>query len=144
MNGAPCLFDPARVRLDVAADSRDAAVEETIALLRDDPRIASWEEFRPSIGPKQVMDLEGSAGGVILVHGRNAAVKEMAASALRWNSPDGPRFVFAFAIPSAMTEQYLRKVGALARTCRDEGKLAALASVATAEDFAGKLEEWMA
>jgi mannitol/fructose-specific phosphotransferase system IIA component (Ntr-type) len=68
----------------------------------------------------------------------------MALSALRWNSPAGPRFVFAFAIPSAMTEQYLRKVGALARTCRDERKVAALASAATAEDFADTLEEWIA
>jgi mannitol/fructose-specific phosphotransferase system IIA component len=43
-----------------------------------------------------------------------------------------------------MTEQYLRKVGALARTCRDERKVAALASAATAEDFADMLEEWIA
>ena len=144
MSGQGNLLDPARVRLDVAAESRDSAVEAAISLLRDDPRIKSWDEFRPWIGPKQVMELEGSAGGVILVHGRSAAVTDMAVSALRWNSPDGPRFVFVFAIPSAMTEQYLRKVGALARTCRDAGKLAGLAGAATAEDFTDRLEGWMA
>ena len=143
MSGQGNLLDPVRVRLDVAAESRDGAVEAAISLLRDDPRIASWEEFRPWIGPKQVMELEGSAGGVILVHGRSAAVKNMALSALRWPSPSGPRFVFVFAIPSTMTEQYLRKVGALARTCRDEAKLAALAAAATPEEFAGMLEEWI-
>ena len=144
MSGEKRLLDPARVRLDVSADSRDSAVEAAVSLLRDDPRITSWDEFRPWIGPKQVMDLEGSGGGVVLVHGRSAAVKDMALSALRWNSPAGPRFVFVFAIPSAMTEQYLRKVGALARTCRDERKVAALTSAATAEDFADTLEEWIA
>jgi len=143
MSGSGRLLDPAHVRLDVAAESRDSAVEEAILLLRDDPRIASWDEFRPWIGPKQVMELEGSSGGVVLVHGRSAAVKDMALSALRWPSPSGPRFVFVFAIPSTMTEQYLRKVGALARTCRDEGKLAALAAAATPEEFAGMLEEWI-
>ena len=138
------LLDPQRVRLDAAADSREGAVEAAVSLLRGDPRIQSWDEFRPWIGPKQVMDLEGSGGGVILAHGRSAAVRYMALSALRWNSPSGPRFIFVFAIPSAMNEQYLRKVGALARVCRDEKKLAALASAATPEEFADTLEEWIA
>ena len=96
MSGVPRLFDPSRVRLDVAADSRDAAVEAAISLLRDDPRIASWDEFRPSIGPKQVMDLEGSAGGVILVHGRNAAVKDC----LLYTSPS-PRDLSTSRMPSS-------------------------------------------
>lgn len=144
MSEMPRLLEPARVRLGASADSRDGAIEAAISLLRDDPRIANWDEFRPWIGPKQVMDLEGSGGGVVLAHGRSAAVKDMALSALRWNSPSGPRFVFVFAIPSAMNEQYLRKVGALARICRDERKLAALASAASAEEFADSLEEWMA
>jgi 2-O-A-mannosyl-D-glycerate-specific PTS system IIC component len=144
MSEAARLLDPRRVCLDAAADSRDGAVEAAVSLLREDPRIESWDAFRPWIGPKQVMDLEGSGGGVILAHGRSAAVKDMALSALRWNSPAGPRFVFVFAIPSAMTEQYLRKVGALARVCRDEKKLAALASAATPEAFADALEEWIA
>jgi hypothetical protein len=91
MSGEKRLLDPVRVRLDASADSRDSAVEAAVSLLRDDPRIASWDEFRPWIGPKQVMDLEGSGGGVVLVHGRSAAVKDMALSALRWNSHRGHR-----------------------------------------------------
>jgi hypothetical protein len=43
-----------------------------------------------------------------------------------------------------MNEQYLRKVGALARVCRDEKRLVALASAATPEEFADSLEEWIA
>lgn len=137
------LLDPSHVCLDVAAASREEAVEAAVALLRGDKRVTSWDELRASIGPKQVVDLEG-CGGVILAHGRSPAVKEMALSAVRWRSPSGPRVVFVFAIPSAMAEEYLRKVGALARLCREEGKLPQLLSAATPVQFASVVEDWLA
>jgi mannitol/fructose-specific phosphotransferase system IIA component (Ntr-type) len=43
-----------------------------------------------------------------------------------------------------MAGEYLRAVGALARVCRQEEKLAMLLSAPDAETFAGTLEEWMA
>jgi hypothetical protein len=43
MSGEKRLLDPVRVRLDASADSRDSAVEAAVSLLRDDPRITSWD-----------------------------------------------------------------------------------------------------
>jgi mannitol/fructose-specific phosphotransferase system IIA component (Ntr-type) len=142
MSGEGLLLDPSHVRLDIGAASREEAVEAAVALLLGDNRVSSWDEFRASIGPKQVVDLEG-CGGVILAHGRSSTVKEMALSAVRWGSPSGPRVVFVFAIPSAMAEEYLRKVGALARLCREEGKLPQLLSAATPAQFAAVVEDWL-
>ncbi len=142
MSGEGLLLDPSHVRLDIGAASREEAVEAAVALLLGDNRVSSWDEFRASIGPKQVVDLEG-CGGVILAHGRSSIVKEMALSAVRWGSPSGPRVVFVFAIPSAMAEEYLRKVGALARLCREEGKLPQLLSAATPAQFAAVVEDWL-
>lgn len=141
--GVPALISPSRVRLDVPAPTRDAAVQAAAELLRDDARLGAWEEFRASIGERQVVDVEGCGGGVVLAHGRGQAVKELALSALRWISPEGPRLVFVFAIPAAMAEEYLRKVGALARVCKDPVKLEALRAAATPEDFAARLAEWI-
>jgi mannitol/fructose-specific phosphotransferase system IIA component (Ntr-type) len=142
MSAEGSLLDPAHVLLDIEAPSREEAVEAAVALLRGDKRITSWDDFRASIGAKQVVDLEG-CGGVVLAHGRSPAVKEMTLSAVRWRSPSGPRVVFVFAIPAAMAEEYLRKVGALARLCREEGKLPLLASAATPAQFASVVEEWL-
>lgn len=135
---------PARVLLDVAAPTREAAVRAVAELLCNDPRIGSWEEFWMSIGERQVVDLEGCGGGVVLAHGRGGSVKQLALAAARWASPDGPRLVFVFAIPAAMAEEYLRKVGALARVCREPAKLDALREAATAGEFAARLGEWVA
>ena len=142
MSGA-LLISPSRVRLDVSVPTRDEAVEVAAGLLRDDARLGGWEEFRASIGERQVVEVEGCGGRVVLAHGRGQAVRELALSALRWISPQGPRLVFVFAIPAAMAEEYLRKVGALARVCKDPAKLEALRAVPTAEDFAARLAEWI-
>lgn len=144
MSGGGRLLEPSRVRLDLPADSRDGAVESVLALLRDDPRLASWEEFRRAVGPAQIVDLEGSGGTVVLAHGRDPAVRDMTMAAARFSAPSCPRLVFAFAIPSAMAGEYLRAVGALARVCREEEKLAVLLSAPGPESFADTLEEWIA
>jgi mannitol/fructose-specific phosphotransferase system IIA component (Ntr-type) len=143
MSGDARLLDPSCVRLDLPADTREGAVETALALLRDDPRLAAWEEFRRSLGPKQVVDLEGSGGSVVLVHGRHVSVKEMTVAAARFSAPSAPRLVFVFAIPSAMAEEYLRTVGALARVCREEAKLVELLAAPSPEAFADALEEWI-
>lgn len=143
MSGGGVLLEASRVRLDLAGESRGGAVEEALGLLRGDPRLGSWEEFRRAVGEKQVIDLDGCAGGVILAHGRSGAVRNLALAAARWSAPEGPCLIFVFAIPSAMAEEYLRKVGALARSCRDPQRFAELLAAPTAEEFSAKLEEWI-
>ena len=141
--GGAASFGPVRVLLDLEAPTREDAVRATADLLRQDARVGDWHEFWSSIGGRQVVDLEGSQGGVILAHGRGGSVKQLALAAARWNSPDGRRLIFVFAIPSAMTADYLRKVGALARVCREPAKLEALLAAATPEEFGAKITEWI-
>ena len=135
------LVDPSHVRLDLAATSRDGAVWSVAELLRGDPRIGSWDELRASIGPKQIVDLKGR---VCLAHGRDETVRDLALAAGRLPAdadPRLPRYVFVFAIPFAMAEEYLRSVGSLARACGEEKSMAALDKAGTPDDFAGALEE---
>lgn len=141
------LIDPARVRLDLAAGSRDEAVRDVAELLRGDGRIGSWDALWRSIGPKQIVDLKGCGCGVCLAHGRDESVRDLvlAAGRMAEHTAAGlPRFVFVFAIPSAMAEDYLRAVGALARLCGEEKKFETLVRAATPADLADSLEDFLA
>ncbi len=138
------LFSPGRINLDLAAPDRDAALRATAEMLSGDARVGNWDEFWSSIGARQVVDLADCTGHVMIAHGRGTSIADLALAAARWSGPDGPCLIFVFAIPAAMSGEYLRKVGALARFCREPEKLASLLSAATAEDFAALLEEWTA
>ena len=141
------LIDASHVMLDFAAASRDEAVREVAELLRGDARIGSWDAFWKSIGAKQIVDLKGCGCGVCLAHGRDESVRDLVLAAGRApvNAASGvPRFVFVFAIPAAMAEDYLRAVGALARLCGEEKKFAALERAGTPEALADTLQEFLA
>ncbi len=147
----PSCVNAATVRLGLSAASRDEAVDATAGLLRGDPRVVSWEEFRSAIGERQVVELGGSdACAVCLAHGRSGGVTELALAAARLAAPvdggDGRRIglVFVFAIPLTMAEEYLRAVGALARVCGNAKQCGALLGAAKAEKFAGLLAKWIA
>ena len=137
------IIDPSLVRLDLEAPDRETALRRTAELLAADPRVGNWEEFWLSIGGRQVVELADAAGSVILAHGRGQAVRDVALAAARWAAPAGPRLIFVFAIPAAMSEEYLRNVGALARICRQPEKTAALLTAATPAEFAGLLNAWL-
>jgi mannitol/fructose-specific phosphotransferase system IIA component (Ntr-type) len=138
------LFSPGRINLDLTAPDRDAALQATAEMLSGDARVGNWDEFWSSIGARQVVDLADCTGHVMIAHGRGTSIADLALAAARWSGPDGPCLIFVFAIPAAMSGEYLRKVGALARFCREPEKLASLLSAATAENFAALLEEWTA
>ncbi|MBU3664870.1 MAG: PTS sugar transporter subunit IIA [Chthoniobacterales bacterium] len=140
------LVPPACAAVDVAAGSRDEAAEKAADLLRSDPHIGSWEAFRASIGARQIVDLEGCASGVCLVHGRSDAVKGLAVAVARTAGGSGccPRLVFVFAIPSAMAEEYLRAIGSLARACRDQAVLQTLLDAPDAANLARRVEKLLA
>ena len=140
------LVDPARVRLDLVAGSRDEAVRDVAELLRGDAKIGSWDAFWKSIGPKQIVDLKGCGCGVCLAHGRDGSVRDLVLAAGRMAdaaAPGLPRFVFVFAIPAAMAEDYLRVVGALARLCGEKKKFDVLCRAATPEALADALEDFL-
>jgi mannitol/fructose-specific phosphotransferase system IIA component (Ntr-type) len=70
----------------------------------------------------------------------------LALSAARLASPisgEVVKIIFVFAIPLAMSEEYLRTVGALARRCKDGARVSELIAATTPEVFAQLLEDWL-
>lgn len=140
------LIVPAGAALDLEAATLEGVLQAVAGLLRDDVRISSWDDFVQSIGPKQIVELKGCGHGVCLAHGRDASVRHLALAAGRLHrdaDPGLPRFVFVFAIPSAMAEEYLRAVGALARLCGEKDKMAALERAASPAELASALDDWL-
>jgi len=133
------------VMLDLAASTREGAVRAVAELLHADSQIVSWDQFWASVGPRQIVDLKGGECGVCLAHGRDSSVSALRLAAARLavplEVPGAPalRLVFVFAIPSAMADDYLRTVGALARCCGQDRKLQALLDAPGKEEFAAAL-----
>jgi mannitol/fructose-specific phosphotransferase system IIA component (Ntr-type) len=143
---APPIISAAAVELGLLSTSLMDAVEKTARLLEKDGRSGSWDVFWHSVRDRQMVEPGGC--GVCLAHGRSDQVKHLALAAARLSSPvvgqNGQvHLVFVFAIPSAMAEEYLRAVGALARTCGDRAKLEQLLAATSAEEFAGLLDTWV-
>lgn len=143
---APPIITAAGVDLALEGTSLMDAVEKTARLLDQDGRSGAWEVFWPSVRDRQMVEPGGC--GVYLAHGRGDQVKHLALAAGRLSSPVAGQsgqvqMVFVFAIPAAMSEEYLRAVGALARTCGDRAKLDELREVSSPEEFAGLLESWI-
>lgn len=143
---APPIISASGICLDLAASSLPAAVEETARLLVKDDCVRDWAAFWPSVQERQMT--EPGRCGVCLAHGRSEKVRYLSLAAGRLRQPvrgdhGDMRLVFVFALPSVMSEEYLRAVGALARTCGDEAKLERLMGAATAEELAGLLERWV-
>ena len=142
----PPIISASGISLDLMASSLPAAVEETARLLVKDDGVVDWAAFWKSVQERQ--KAEPGRCGVCLAHGRSDKVKHLALAAGRLRQPvagenGDVRLVFVFAIPSAMSEEYLRAVGALARTCGDGAKLQRLMGATTAEELAGLLERWV-
>ena len=149
MSGGAFL-GPSTVRLGLQAVTRDEAVRATAEILRGDPRVGSWDALWASIGPKQVVELGGSGGGVVcLSHGRSGAVGNLALAAARLSAPVAGQqaealvLFFVFAIPLTMAEEYLRAVGALARAVGNAKHRTALLGAETQDDFANLLSGWV-
>ena len=142
MIGIDEILLPRHVLLDMAAKDRLTALEEVIATLRGDDRVANWEVFRTSIMDRNAPAISSNGCGVCLAHGRTSAVTDLVMAAGRPEVgivfpeiKEKVALVFVVGIPIAMDSEYLRIVGALARICRDPVQSSKLLAADSAEQF---------
>lgn len=145
MSIAEILY-PRHVNLSLSAKDRISALEEVIAPLRGDPRLHDWEALRASVMERNAPAISEHGRGVCLAHGRTNAAAALIMAAGRFSEPvafpeipEKVCLVFVVGIPTAMSSEYLRIIGAIARICRDPIQLERLMRAKTAEDFIQKL-----
>ncbi len=143
------LLLPSRVSLDLTVPDRSAAVRATAELLRGDPLVPSWDQLWAAIAKREAVDLGDSSCGICLAHGRSETMKQLVlcaarlASAVPGTSEWPVRLVFVFVLPVTMAEEYLRKVGALARACSMAEKVEQLQQAEDAENFSDLVNRWL-
>ena len=116
---------PEHILLSLNAQTREEAVQQVSASLRSDTRMADWQDFSRALRKYEGAGKVNLCHGLILPHVRTSAVTKMVMAFGRLTQPlqemDGPiQFVVLVGIPRAMDAEYLRLVGTLMRTFRNE------------------------
>lgn len=140
------LVQPREVRLDIRANTQEAAVLEVAELLANHPAMDNFEAFRRDLLAREAAGSTCLGGGVALPHARTQAVREIivaagrSAGGVRFQGLEEPvRLVFVVATPRSQITGYLATVGALARLLRDRERLRRLLACGGAAEFASLL-----
>jgi mannitol/fructose-specific phosphotransferase system IIA component (Ntr-type) len=136
------ILHPADVSLALRADAKTAAVEEVLSQLRGDTRVTNWEELRNAIIARDAPAIEHEGRCICIAHGRTKAVNDLAMAAGRSTGgiicPETKlrvQLLFVVGIPTTMSSEYLRLVGAIARVCREPEQIDELLAAPDGESF---------
>ena len=116
---------PEHILLNIAAYSRENAIEQLADSLRSDTRITDWQEFLAALRNHEAVGKVNLRDGLTLAPVRTSAVTKMLMAFGRLTHPlqekEGPlQFVVLVGIPGAMDSEYLRLVGTLMRVFRND------------------------
>lgn len=131
-----------------ATDHRDA-LEEVLSSLRSDHRVKDWKKLRASlIATSQSETFKECPGALFLHHGRTESVSTLVLAVGRseagFNPSQGEKktqLLFVAAIPAAMSNEYLRILGAISRVCREDETLQSLLETENGDAFLLALEK---
>ncbi len=134
---------PESVALSLSAEEEEATLEEVLKLLRYDSRVGDWVQFSQAIVERPPFPLYiNEQAAVMIYHARTNAVQDLVMAVGR--SSKGIFFkektervplVFVIGIPHALSNEYLRIMGSIARLCKDQALLQNLLSLKTPEEF---------
>ncbi|MFM8365735.1 MAG: PTS sugar transporter subunit IIA [Verrucomicrobiota bacterium] len=141
---------PEHINLDLNASDSRTAVEELLFPLRGDFRISDWDALRASILERDAPAIPaGPDCAILIAHGRTNAVNSLVMSAGRSKegftaegTPGKIRLVFVVGIPTALSQDYLRVVGTIARLCAKPDHLEKLLTTPQAAQFLALLLAW--
>lgn len=143
---------PKDIRLAVRSSDQHGALEEMLSRLRGDDRVRDWEKLRGSLLDASLLEsslnhFRGVPGTMFLHHGRTESVSSLLLCAARSPAgivmpghPDKIHLLFLAAIPTALDNEYLRILGAIARVCRDSDLHGQLLQAADESSFLAILE----
>ncbi len=135
------ILRPEQINLTLAAKDKAGAIDEVLGKLRGDPRVKDFDVLRTVVEQRNAPAIAENGCGICLAHGRTDSVGSLVLAVGRSTGFPCPevkepvRLVFVAGIPNAVTAEYLRIVGAIARICRDRHQLERLLAAKTAEHF---------
>jgi mannitol/fructose-specific phosphotransferase system IIA component (Ntr-type) len=116
---------PEHILLHLNAQTREEAVRQVSESVRSDARMADWQEFSRALRKYEGDGKLNLEKGLTLPHVRTSAVTKMIMAFGRLAQPlrekEGSiQFIVLIGIPRTMDAEYLRLVGTLMRTFRNE------------------------
>ncbi len=135
--------------LSLTSVKQESALEEILEHLKEDDRVANWQELYNSIFIPPVFPLSCNGKTVaMLYHGRTRSIQDLIIAVGRSTNgiffkeiSDSIHLIFVIAIPHALNHEYLRVMGSIARICNDPTTLEKLLITSSPEKFIEILSE---
>lgn len=128
--------------MDLKAQTKEAAIDEMIASLKENNRISDVEVFKEGILNRESLSSTGLGDGIAMPHAKNKAVKEATVlfaksnTGIDYNSLDGqPAFLFfMIAAPEGANDVHLDALANLSRLLIRPDFVASLKNASTADE----------
>ncbi|MDQ2868285.1 MAG: PTS sugar transporter subunit IIA [Verrucomicrobiota bacterium] len=136
------LLEPRRIRLDLAAATKEEALRELIALLDKTEGVSQPTRFAEQVFTREKAGSTLAEHGIAFPHARTDLASEIALAIGRssggvpWNDAgERAHLIFVIAVPEKLAQDYLVVVGALARITKDAARRTALLAAKSAAEF---------
>jgi mannitol/fructose-specific phosphotransferase system IIA component (Ntr-type) len=136
------FIHPDEIRLELASDSKDAAIEEMVGLLGLERK--AQELLLSLLRKREELGSTGIGSGVAIPHSRSLVVDRLRVAfgrklaGLEFGAVDGlpVRYLFLIVAPPVeVSNQYLPVLGRIAQFCKNTENLERLARVGTTGEF---------
>ncbi len=136
------FINPDEIRLELTSESKDAALQEMVELLRLERR--AQEMLLSLLRKREELESTGIGSGVAIPHSRSLVVERLRVAfgrklaGLDFGAVDGEPVRYLFLIvapPVEVSNQYLPVLGRIAQFCKSAANLARLTSVGTPSEF---------
>jgi mannitol/fructose-specific phosphotransferase system IIA component (Ntr-type) len=141
------ILRPDHIALNLQATEPKAAIDEVLALLKNNPGVSDWEALHKGVqNSAPCLPEPGGGFSICIPHTRGECVTSMVMSVGR--SQAGivfpgvalpVRYLFCIGVPRALAADYLRIVGLLARVFKDRTAEEELRVVESGADFVNRL-----
>lgn len=137
------FFSPDSVLLTLVNQEKSAAIEETIRLLKQDRRVSDWQELFQTLATLSPAFLKvDEENAVAIYHTRTNSVQDLVMSAGRsipgiafQESAQPIRLIIVIGIPHALSQEYLRVLGSLARLIKEPPFFQKLLTTTSVDEF---------
>jgi len=143
---------PESLLLTLSSEESSTALEEVMKLLKQDSRIPEWEKLHQAILARPAFCLPvNNHQTIIIFHGRTQSVQDLvmavgrSSQGISFESSEQPvHLIFVVGIPHALSHEYLRVMGSIARACKDSTTLEKLLSTKEPQEFIEILSSFIA
>ncbi len=143
------LLTPDRVRVPLRAASKDALLEELVAVLRDAGAIGDAEGVLRAVRDRERVLSTGVGSGVAIPHGKSEAVPQLAMAAgltsgpVEFDALDGEpvRLLFLLVGPDSAAGQHVKALSRISRLVRRDAFRERLIAARTPEEFVSIVAE---